>query len=301
MKSMQGMIMANELNTQKISRLAIEAHNQLLTEQRFADTIIALMESEAEAFDVGKLPNVELVYFLLKQKRDCLDLFNSDFKLALLRYLSEQHLAEHFIEDIIATKDLLSPRLESSYKALDNLSRERSVINEEQFRVSFIDYTEEFKQHTIAEYAYLLNILQTTPDVVLNIFDKNGKVDVYSISRNTREAAFQKVIEKAESYKLTTKTTDVTIVSSNGSAYKPNSQWESPCQIAIEMTKQQAIHTLKSYYFCYRELIRETPQNKLDYINKPLLCCRTCSIDYWQHLRLLIKLLGANTAAKYKK
>lgn len=298
---MQGMIMANELNTHKISRLTKDAQNQLLTEQRFAESIIVLMESEAEAFILGKLPNMKLVFFLLNQKRDNPDLFNSDFKLALLKYLSEQHLPEHFIDEIIATKDRLSLRLETSHDTLDKLDRQRNVINEEQFRVSYIDYTEEFKQHTIAEYAYLLSILQTTPEAIVNISDQQGKVDVFSMSRNTREAAFHKVIEKAESYKQAKNTTDNTDVSRDKSRYQPYFHWESPWKMAIEMTKQQTLHTLKSYYFCYRELIRETPQNKLDYINKPLLCCRACSNDYWQHLRLLIKLLGVKTTAKYKK
>ncbi|MCY4043703.1 MAG: hypothetical protein OXE99_01335 [Cellvibrionales bacterium] len=286
-------------NKQTTHKQMHDAQNQLINEQRFVEAIANCLEYETKAFTIGSLPNIELIHFLFQQQIENPDLFDSDFKLALLHLIESEDSKETTIKNILTAKEQLNDKLLVSSRRLTLLTTQRSVINEEQFRVSYTDYAEEFKQLTLMEYGYLLGIVQTAPQMIQHLYQPENKAHIYSTSQGSREAHFTNILNTIKTFNPETPiaTTDFYESDSIASALL----LKSPFQLTIELTKQQTLKALKSYYFCYRELIRETPENKLDYINKPLLCFRACSIEYWQHLQFIVKLLGVNKTAKYKK
>lgn len=288
---------------QKIQSIAGDARPQedsieqtildfLSTEHAFVTQLYGLLHNQLACFDIGKTPNLELMQQTLGFMEDYPNLLNHPIKIHLYREVIEKRgdtLTQ--LEDMLAEKKVINLQRQLAKKHLDSLIKQHSMLKEEQFRIFFKDYLEVFHQHLETEYSLLPASIKSTLDEAdqtafhrkisdialkpLTSIDATPYPDLMgqlkldnpmeNIDEKAQDLAFQDFV------KMSTLIQRLELISEG--------------TVRASAIIKEFSHALFMENFqCYKELLMQTQENKLDYIHKPIRSFKNCYDEYQQSL-----------------
>ncbi|CAA0119441.1 Uncharacterised protein [BD1-7 clade bacterium] len=260
-------------------------------EHAYLSRLILVVKEQLSAFEIGKDPHYSLMHDIVS--------FVGEFK-HKYKYKAKDHLIQTIIdqdpeanaalEELRAEKPQLASLRESVLASLKSLLKEDTILKREQLRIFTADYVEMLEAHIENESDILPRAIRSTltldqiekfdREYAQSVEDEGFAAHIEDSYKHLYDRLSKQIEEAASEFAMT----DFASMRRFVESVEP---FGSGAQRMSKIIKDYSYKLFLANYECYKELMLENQQNKLDYINKPVDCFKNCVVDYKEGLNEL--------------